>query len=195
MSSGDPQTRIRILDKTWHLMEKRKGQGVKISDIARAAGISRQAVYLHFGTRAELLIATARHVDEMNHLQERLQQMNADVGGLQALENYVEFWGNYIPEIYGLAKALLAVRETDRDAAAAWDDRMQDLLQGWQTVIGCLVRDGLLAPEWTPGQAVDLAWALTSIPVWENLIVERGWSTTEYVEHMKTVLKKMLVKQ
>jgi AcrR family transcriptional regulator len=195
MSSGDPETRKRILDKTWRLMEKRKGQGVKIGDIARAAGVSRQAVYLHFGSRAELLVATVRYVDDVNNLEERLQALRASVNAVQTLESYVDFWGNYIPEIYGIAKALLAVRETDKDAAAAWNDRMQALHEGWRSVIECLVRESILSPEWDPDHAADAVWAMTSIAVWENLTIERGWSIDEYINRMKAILKKMLVKE
>jgi AcrR family transcriptional regulator len=194
MSSGDPETRKRILEKTWRLMEKRKGQDVKVSDIARAAGVSRQAVYLHFGSRAELLVSTVRYVDEVKNLDERLQGLSTSVNAIQTLESYVDFWGNYIPEIYGLAKALLAVRDTDKDAAAAWDDRMQVLHEGWRSVIECLAREGLLAPEWELDQAADAAWAMTSVTVWENLTLERGWSASEYITRMKLILKKMLVK-
>jgi AcrR family transcriptional regulator len=35
-----------------------------MSDIAKAAGLSRQAVYLHFPNRAELLISATKHLDE-----------------------------------------------------------------------------------------------------------------------------------
>ena len=195
MSSGDPETRKRILEKTWRLMEKRKGQGVKISDIARATGVSRQAVYLHFGSRADLLIATVRYVDEANNLEERLQGLRTSVNAIQTLESYVDFWANYIPEIYGLAKALLAVRETDKDAAAAWDDRMQAFHEGCRSVIECLVRESILAPEWNPDQAADAVWSMTSVSVWENLTIERGWSKDEYMNRMKAILKKILVRE
>jgi AcrR family transcriptional regulator len=195
MSSGDPETRKRILDKTWQLMEKRKGRGVLIGDIARAAGVSRQAVYLHFGSRAELLVATVRHVDEVKRLNERLQALNLAAGGPEVLDAYIEFWGNYIPEIYGLAKALLAVRETDEAASAAWDDRMQVLRQGWREVINCLKRDGKLAPHWKPEEAADAAWAMTSIAVWENLTRECGWSSTEYISRMQVILRQAFVKE
>jgi AcrR family transcriptional regulator len=194
MSSGDPETRKRILAKTWQLMEKRQGRNVKISDIAHAAGVSRQAVYLHFRSRAELLVATVRYVDEVKNVDARLQGLVDAPDALRTLENYVDFWGNYIPEIYGLARALLAARETDPDAATAWDDRMKALHQGWRNVMECLVREDLLSPEWTPEHAADAAWAMTSVTVWENLAVERGWSTTEYVSRMKTVLKQVFVK-
>src|SRR5437016_4280971 len=108
MSSSDSETRTRILTETWRLMEQRRGQGVRISDIAGAADVSRQAVYLHFGSRAGLLVATVRYVDEQRGLSERLQRFCAAASGPEALDAFVEFWGNYIPEIYGLAKALLA---------------------------------------------------------------------------------------
>jgi len=194
MSSGDPETRRRILEKTWRLMEKRKGQGVLISDVARAVGVSRQAVYLHFGSRAGLLIATARYVDEVKNLKGRLQGMYRAASGVEVLEAYVEFWASYIPEIYGLAKALMAVRETDKAAAAAWDDRMKEQRQGCSAVINCLARDQSLAPGWNPDQAADALWAMTSIAVWEDLTIESGWTQNEYLSRMKVGLKRMLVK-
>jgi AcrR family transcriptional regulator len=194
MSSGDPETRKRILETTWRLMEKRKGQNVLVNDIAQAAGISRQAVYLHFGSRAGLLIATVRHVDEANQLDERLQALKVAAAGAETLEAYVDFWGNYIPEIYGLAKALLAVRETDKDAAAAWDDRMQAQYEGCRAVINCLVRERSLAPIWKPDQAVDMLWSMLSLSMWEHLTIECGWTSAEYIDHMKTTLKKMVMK-
>src|ERR687897_2277213 len=114
MSSGEPETRTRILEATWRLMEERRGQGVRMRDVAEAAGISRQAVYDHFGSRAELMVATARYGDEVRGLDERLRRYRAATGGAERLETFVEFWGNYIPQIYGIARALLAARETDQ---------------------------------------------------------------------------------
>jgi len=74
MSSKKTDTRTRILTATWHLMEQRRGQGVSMSDIAKAAGISRQALYLHFDSRTELMIATVHYVDEVKGLNERLEK-------------------------------------------------------------------------------------------------------------------------
>ena len=56
---------------------------------------------------------------------------------MECLEAYVEFWGNYIPEVYGMAKALLAARETDEAAAAAWDDRMGAVRESCHLTIEC----------------------------------------------------------
>ncbi len=162
-------------------------------DIAEAAGVSRQAVYLHFGSRAKLLVATARYVDGVKGLDERRRRFREATAGVELLEAYVEFWGNYIPEVYGMAKALLADRETDEAAAAAWDDRMGAVRESCRTIIEALHHDGVLAPEWSREEAVDLLWTMLSIRNWEHLTVECGWSTDRYVGRMQALLKRTFV--
>ena len=95
-----------------------------MSDIARKAGISRQALYLHFDSRTELMVATVKYVDEVKGLDERLKQFETARNGVELLDTIIEVWGNYIPEIYGLARALLITRETDEASAAAWNGCM-----------------------------------------------------------------------
>lgn len=176
-------------------MEERRGRGVRMRDIAEAAGVSRQAVYDHFGSRAKLLVATTHYVDEMRGLKERRRRFEAATIGVKRLEAYVEFWGNYIPEVYGMAKALLAARETDEAAAAAWDDRMSAVRESCRYTIEALHRDGMLAPEWSHDEAVDLMWTMLSIRNWEQLTIECGWSTSHYVGRMQELLKRTFVQE
>src|ERR687889_982861 len=176
MSRGESETRTRILEATWRLMVQRRGQGVRMRDIAEAAGVSRQAVYDHFGSRAELMVATARYGGEVRGLDERLRLYRATTAGVERLEAFVEFWGNYIPEIYGIARALLAARETDEAVAAAWDDRMGVVREACRDIIERLHRDGTLVEGWTLDEAGEMLWSLLSIGNWENLTLERGWS-------------------
>ena len=68
MSSEGPDTRTRILNAAWSLLESGRGAGVRMSDIAKEAGISRQALYLHFPNRADLLVATTQHVDAVKDI-------------------------------------------------------------------------------------------------------------------------------
>jgi AcrR family transcriptional regulator len=194
MSSSELETRTRILEATRQLMEEHRGQGVRMRDVAEAAGISRQAVYDNFGSRAKLLVETTHYVDEVRGLEERRRHFREATTGVGRLEAYVEFWGNFIPEVYGMAKALLAVRETDEAAAAAWDDRMGAVRESCRTTIEALHRDGMLAPEWSRDEAVDLMWTMLSIRNWEQLTTECGWSTTQYVSRMQKLLKLTLVR-
>jgi AcrR family transcriptional regulator len=193
MSSGNPETRKHILEVAWHLMVEGQGQAISVDDIARMAKVSRQAIYLHFGTRANLLIATVRYVDEIIQLDERLAKVCAGTRGVEILEGMVEFWGNYIPEIYGLAKALLAVYDTDKDAAAAWNDRMAALRRGCHIAILLLQQEGNLSGGWELEQAASMMWSLLAISVWENLTIHQGWSNEQYVRQMQEVMRRTFV--
>lgn len=189
----EPDTRTRILEATWRLMEKGRGQGVRMGDIAKAAGVSRQAVYLHFESRTELIIATVDYVDEIKGLDERLALFRGAASGVALLEASIEVWGNHIPQIYGIAKALFSTRETDEASAAAWDSRMSGLRRYCTEVIEALDREGMLAPEWSRDQAIELYWTIISIHNWEQLTIECGWTTAEYIERITTVLKRTFV--
>jgi AcrR family transcriptional regulator len=194
MSSGESETRTRILEATRRLTEEYRGQGVRMRHVAEAAGVSRQAVYDHFGSRAKLLVETTHYVDEVRGLEERRRHFREATTGVGRLEAYVEFWGNYIPEVYGMAKALMVARETDEAAAAAWDDRMSAVRESCRRTIEALHSDGMLAPEWSRDVAVVLMWTMLSIRNWESLTIECGWSTNQYVSRMQKLLKRTFVR-
>ena len=195
MSSKKTDTRTRILDATWHLMEQRQGRGVSMGDIAKAAGISRQALYLHFDSRTELMIATVQYVDEVKGLNERLEQFQEATSGIELLDICVDVWGNHIPEIYGLAKALLNTRDTDEATAAAWSSCMGCLHDVCQTIIETLDQEKILAKKWSRSEATEMLYTMISIHNWEQLTVESGWSTDQYISRMKVLLKSTLVEE
>lgn len=194
MSSKNIDTRKKILEAASKLLLESNGKGVRMSDIARATGVSRQAVYLHFESRSELMIAAVRYLDDVHGLAERVRRFNETRSGVEKLNEFVEFWGHHVRAIYGVAKALMALRETDDAAAAAWDDRMNSVRAGCRETIDALKRDGALSRDWTEEEAADLLWAMLSIPTWERLTIECGWSDQKYVKRMQEILKRILQK-
>jgi AcrR family transcriptional regulator len=194
MSSEQRETRTRILAATWQLLEEKSGKEVRMQDIARAAGISRQAVYFHFKSRSELLVATTHYVDEIRDVDGRIRRWEAATTGVERLEEWVEMWGNYIPEIFGVGKALLAVRETDEAADLAWKDRMSAVRSKCVDTVEALERDGMLVSELTRVEAVDLLSTILSVRSWEHLTKECGWSNGQVVRLMKQVLRRTLVR-
>lgn len=192
MSSGGRSTCARILDSAVTLLESGTGGAVRISDIAKAAGISRQAVYLHFPKRADLLIAATRYLDEKNDIDTRLEHSRGAVTGLARLDAWVDVWGNYIPEIYGIGKALMAMMDSDEEARAAWDDRMQAVRHGCAAAVRDLARDGQLKAELDHDKATDMLWMLLSVRNWEMLRHECGWTQSEYVAELKVMARASL---
>jgi len=190
MSSKQGETRTRILEATVRMLEAHGGRGVRMSDIARESGISRQAVYLHFTSRTDLLVAATRYLDERLDVDSRLAPSRAATSGTERLSLYIECWGNYIPEIYGVGKALLLARDSDEAAAAAWDDRMAAMRDGCRAAIDALHADGNLAPEWNRQKATDALWTMLLVPNWEALTIDCGWSTEQYVRWMKKLAER-----
>ncbi len=193
MSSETVSTRTRILQASLNLLEEGQGKGVRMSDIAGKAGISRQALYLHFRTRGELLIATTHYVDDLHGGEDRLTASRTAETGKERLDAFIKAWGGYLPEIYGIGKALLAMRDTDAEAAAAWDKRMQDMREGCEAAIRDLARDNALTPFYSPVQATDLLWTMLSLRNWEQLTIECGWSREEYVAGLQSMARHLFV--
>ena len=179
MSSKNPTTRTRILDATRDLLDCNPGTAARMSDIAKRAGVSRQALYLHFPNRTELFIATTRHQDAAYDIDRQLAPSRAAATGQERLTAFITAWGSYIPHIFGVAKTLMSLKETDAEAAQAWDARMADMREGCAAAVAALARDGDLLME--EEAATDLLWTLLSIPTWEHLTRLCGWSQDRYL--------------
>jgi len=193
MSSEKISTRTRILKSTWALLEDGGGSAVRMSDIAKAAKISRQALYLHFRNRTELLVATARYLDKVHDIDSKLVESRTARTGKERLTAWVEVWGNYIPTIYGIAKALMAMQETDKEAKAAWNDRMQAVRHGCAAAVAAIDTDGNLNKDLTVDEATDVLWTLQSVRTWEHLRFECGWSQERYIGLMQYLAARTLL--
>lgn len=191
-TSNDRSTRDLILDAAVRLFAARGG-AVRLEDVAEEAGVSRQAVYLHFGSRTGLLIAMTQHMDSGGALPGLLDRVfNARTAG-EALDAAAALHAEYHPMIYQVARVFLMGRYDDEALRAAWDERMESRHNMYNTVVERLQEEGVLASEWDVETATDFLWALTSWQLWEQLVIERGWSNGEYLHHLRTVMRRTLV--
>ena len=195
MSSTEKDTRTRILQTTWDLLESNPGHSLKMSEIAKASGVSRQALYLHFDSRTELLIATTHYVDDVKGLDPRLQKLQLAKSGEEMLRTCINVWGNYIPEIYSVSKALMMSKDSDEAAAAAWADIMGCLRDVCGQIIQTLDKENKLSPNWSEQPATDFIWTMISIQNWEQLTTECGWNQNQYISNVTEVLTAALVSE
>ncbi len=194
MSSDPINTKTRILDMTWNLLEN-GDKTVRMSDIAKAAGISRQALYLHFPNRAELLVATTRHIDVVKNVDARLERSRSAKSGVERLHAFIEGWGGYIHQIHGMSVALRAMRSTDKEAAVAWNDRMKAVRHGCEAAVQAISQDGSLTRDLTEEAATDLLWTLLSVENWERLVKDCGWTQSAYEKTIKQTAEAALLSQ
>jgi AcrR family transcriptional regulator len=187
-------TRERILAATWKLMEEAKDLQVRIADIAAAAGVSRQAVYLHFGNRANLLLAAVQYRD-MTSPTGAIKRAAEEEPIPEALANFVAAWFAHIPRIQPVAGLLAAASQIDPEARVAWDDRMALLRRLSLALAQRLSDGGALRPEWTVQQAADWIWHRTHLDGWRHLVAERDWDAAEYGRRVSASLARDLLKE
>lgn len=188
-SSG---SRERVLDAALKLIRKRGDANVTMAQIAQAAHLSRQAVYLLFADRAALMIALARHLDDRLGLPADIQRMMSAPTGVKMIEACVSMQTRRNPTVWAVARAVDAVRRTDAAAARAWQDRLNARLEGCRAMVARLQAEGGLRRGLDPSIAADLLWTMTSLRMWEDLVLDRDWAPEQYQRHVTKVLVRAL---
>lgn len=193
MSRLDPErTRGAILDAARALLENDGYHAVGLSAVAKAAGVSRQAIYLHFGSKANLLQAL---VDSLNDTHVFPVYQRIDLWGsacaLDALDAWVEVVAATTPSLLSIANAVDAARRSDPEAEAIWQGPSRGRYSDCLRIVQWLATDGTLAPGWNIPDAARFLWASTSIRVFEDLTTH-GWSRRRFIEHLQRSLRAAL---
>ncbi len=174
-------TRERILGTARELVERGDG-GPNMSQLARAVGISRQALYLHFPDRAALLVALVEHVDQQEDLAAGVAAVEAAPDGPAKIRTWVRMQAERNPRIAPFARALARVRHSDPAVSLAWSNRMQNRMRGATAIVAQLSTDGRLHASWTADEAAVLLWELASFQVWDDLVNDAALTPDRYVE-------------
>ena len=171
-----------------------QGADVSMLDIAKAVGISRQAIYLHFRTRGGLLMALVKRADERLGIREDFFAALDTLSPAERLDACLRVWLAFVTQILPVAKDLIRLRATDPDASAAWEDRMSDLRSWLRRLAESLHAEGALASSWTIEEATDYLWTASSVQVWDLLVVERNWKQERAATILRESISKVLLK-
>ena len=182
-------TRSAILDAARRLLESDGYHAVGLAAVGRAAGVSRQAIYLRFGSKANLLKAL---VDDLNqkHVFPAFEHRGLwkSASGIDALDAWVEVVARTTPPILAVANAVDAARRSDPGAEAIWRHPTRGRYADCLRIARWLGRDRTLAPGWQPADAARFLWAATSIRVFEDL-TSHGWSRSHYTRLLQRSLR------
>jgi AcrR family transcriptional regulator len=187
------ETRSRILGTAWEHARARGVDGMSVKEIAAAAGVSRQLVYFHYGNRAGLLLAMARHQDRRSGFGRRVA-VTRELAPFEAFEALVGEWCAYVPELLPVARALEAALITGDEGGAAWRDRLGELHRVFGDALERIAADGRLAPGWTVEAATDWAWALLQPSQWDYLVTMCGWAPEDWTRRVGRLVLRELVR-
>lgn len=187
-------TRAAILDAAWNLMADQHRLDAGMAEIAAAAGVSRQTLFLAFGNRAGLLVAMVRHRDTHSEHVPRMRQIAATGRDALALHAFVDAWLDYLPVVYPVAVQLETGSLSDPDANAAWQDRIfsQGVRMGLDRILGQMVANGGLRADQEPSRLADLCLTLLVPSAWRYLVVERGWTVDAFARSRHALIDALL---
>lgn len=189
---GDPETRKRILDAAWALLEER-GTGVRIADVAAMAGVSRQAVYLHFGDRASLFVALGDHIDVSFGRDDLRKHVFGAPTGVESLRRWVQTMSWYTAKIDSVSRILELGADSDDALGAVWKDRMTGRRGHVRKIAERIEAEGRLADGWTADAAADLIFTVTLPGPWRVLTSVLGWSEEHYAEEVTRLLERSVL--
>jgi AcrR family transcriptional regulator len=187
------RTRARILDAANKLLLEGGYHGVGLEMVARAAGVTRQTVYDQFGSKAGLLGAMIARSEELAGLPRHLQTVMGQIDGLSMLRAMLDAIVAVEPLVYPYSRLVYAARLDDPVAAEMWNARMTSRRAGMGIVFARLASDGRLRARIGAEEAAEIAWALTSPPQYEFLVIERGWSVERYRAHLEATIVARLI--
>ena len=190
---AESAVRARILKEAWAMIEAGRLDALTMGAVATAAGVSRQTVYVQFGSRAGLLVQMVRERDEANPRRERVGAAVASPDPVEALVALTRALAGWWPDIHPIAHALYAAALTDEAARAAWQDRMAHLHAFTDAVVQRLAEHDLLAHGWDPPLASDWLAAQLNPLGWVLLVKDAGWTQTLYEQRLATIVQDVLV--
>ena len=191
-SYGDPDTRRRILDAAWALLEER-GTGIRIADVAARAGVSRQAVYLHFGDRASLFVALGDHIDVSFGRDNLRKHVFGAPSGVESLRRWVHTMSWYTAKIDSVSRIIELAAESDEALGAVWRDRMTGRRSHVRRIAERIAAEGHMAGGWSVEAAADLIFTVTLPGPWRVLTSVLDWSEERYAEEIAGLLERSIL--
>lgn len=188
------RTRRAVLDSALKLTRDHGPEAVTMERVAVDAGVSRRAMYLHFASRVELMVALLDHVDEQEDLAASIRPIEEAESLPAALDAMARHVASYHHRIMPLVRAIDHARRTDPAAAALHDRAMALWMTGCRRFAEAAAAAGELAEPWDVDTAADLLWALMGVELLEDLQEDRGWSEDLYGERLGLLARRTLLR-
>ncbi|MHB8094456.1 MAG: TetR/AcrR family transcriptional regulator [Candidatus Aminicenantales bacterium] len=183
------QTRQRLLAVAADLFADRTIEATRLEDIARAAGVTRGAIYWHFGNKRGLVVALAKsRVDPFLEVIE--QVLKADGNPLEKLRAIVETLIRKIQEDErfltdeNLRTMLMRHQESIDELHSYLDERASRFMKEISALVRSGQDDGTIRNDVEPGDIVNTLGALMagSAALMTEFIQKKGNTVLEIIK-------------
>jgi AcrR family transcriptional regulator len=193
MSSRSERTRQAIVEAAARLWQERGLHQAGLEEVAAAAGVTRRTIYLHFGGKADLLLAVVAQAERAAGLPELRARLRQAQTPEEILERLADIQVQYVPRIYESIRLVHAARREEPAADRVWNGRMRARRATFRLLAAQIQDQGRLDPGLSLDDAVMLIWVLTSPHMYEYLVADGGWSLKRYRGHVIRLLRTALL--
>jgi AcrR family transcriptional regulator len=181
-------TRLRITKAAYSLFCERGYSGTTMADVAEAAGVAVQTVYLVFHTKSELLSRTYDFavLGEEEPLPPDMQpwnaQMTSETDVTDALRHAVVGIGAILARATPLDTVVRASAGSDPDAARVRAMHERWRADGYRAMLEVLVTKAALRDGLSPERATQLLLLYIGMDVYRVLVHDFGWSHGDWID-------------
>jgi AcrR family transcriptional regulator len=192
-STRAADTRVAILDAARTLFEANGYHAVGLEAVAAHAGVSRQAIYLHFDSKSSLLQALHERINERD-VAPAMDNVWTAPDASRGLDAFVRASATAAANMIGIFMALDAARRVDSDVEASWTPGKERRYADCTRMADWLERDGLLGTNISRRHAADVIFGLAGVVSFQTLVEDRGWSSSRWVRWITETLRRTLLR-
>jgi AcrR family transcriptional regulator len=174
------ETRRRILQAARELLAERGYDFATIENIAQAAGVSPQTVYVVFGSKRGILAALLDQARFGPAFHELVSCAHHELRPSERLRLVAGIARQVYQAEATELDLLLGAGALSPDLAALDREHEQRRLVAQAPVVEQLAAAGSLRADLDPVSAGDILWSLTGRELYRMLVVVRGWSPARY---------------
>jgi AcrR family transcriptional regulator len=186
------ETRHRILDAVYERLREAPTEPLALDEIARLAKVARSTIYQVFGSRAGLFDAFADDLWARSGLPALTEAVaNPDARG--HLRGGIGAASRMYAADRDIYRILYSMAQLDPDSVGGAVRKMNKERQGGMTHLAHrLDEDGVLRPDVSVDEAVDVLWMLCSFESFDLLYTGRELSTERAVELITAAAERTL---
>lgn len=187
------ENRARIIAAARELLSQSGYHGASVDEIAEKAGVSRQTVYVQFGTKKGVLQALAEHVERESYGRDMVEGAHDSPTPGATIRNGIADQLAFFSANADLFRTFKAQAAHDADFRDVWENRRRERLGVLRMMLEQLQREGKLQPGWDVEEAADWLWSLTNFERYDEMVLERGWPVTRLVERLREAVDQVIL--
>jgi AcrR family transcriptional regulator len=192
-SGGRPETRIQILEAARTMFEELGYHGAGLGAVAKKAGVSRQAIYLHFPSKVELLTALHLHIFATDVVPALERHPITDaMTAWGALDATIAVDVEVASKVWRIHEALTMARRQHPEVEETLRPREEQRYGELLDIGRRLEREHALPPNMNVDVFADMLWGLLNIGTYRSLVIERGWSLDRYTRWVSNTIRLQL---